>query len=43
MTETHHDARINNAQRIAHEERGKALRDMLHALPRIVSSLRQRA
>jgi hypothetical protein len=40
MTETHHDARINNAQRIAHEARGQALKNMLHAVPRIFSALR---
>lgn len=42
MIETHHSHRINEAQRIAHKERGAAFASLFRAIPKIVSSLRHR-
>ncbi|MEM9584528.1 MAG: hypothetical protein AAGA08_15570 [Pseudomonadota bacterium] len=43
MIETHHSARVNTAQRIAHQERGQAFAALFRALPKIVSSIRHRS
>lgn len=43
MIETHHSRRINDAQRIAHQERADAFASLFRAMPRIISALRHRA
>ena len=43
MIETHHNRRVIDAQRIAHQERADAFASFFRALPKIAASLRHRA